>query len=299
MSTPKFIIDKKLIIVSILSISIPLITAILFLVKLDLELPFSPHLLPAINAVLNTITAFLLFGALFAVKKKQYILHSSLIYAAMFFSLSFIVIYVFYHMVTDTTVYGGNLGIIYYPLLFSHIIFASIITPLVLFAYLYALRGQLDKHKKLVKFSYPIWLYVAISGVLCYIMISPYYGIDSAVRSKPDFTYGFIISSALFLPILFLLQKRYFDAKLKSEENEKVLKDAREKLEKNNNLLESLKALQSEFFLGDNLKLSFDKMLRYLLDITQSEYGFMGEVLHDEEGNPYLKSHTLTKYFLE
>jgi putative membrane protein len=159
----------------VISIALPLIVVFLFSFKLDVDLPFSVHLLPLLNAILNGCSAILLILALLAVKAKKFDLHSKLIYAAMVFSLLFLLIYVFYHIVTDSTSYGGSWGMIYFPLLISHIVLAAVQAPLVLFAFLYGFTGQLDKHKKLVKFSYPVWLYVCITGVICYLMISPYY----------------------------------------------------------------------------------------------------------------------------
>jgi putative membrane protein len=167
---------KKLnLIITIISIALPLVVAILFGVRLNVELPFDEHLLPFFNAILNGLSAILLIAALLAVKQNNIKLHSRLIYLAMGISLLFLLLYVFYHIVTDSTKYGGELGYIYYPLLISHIILAAIQAPLVLFAFLYGYTGQIAKHKKLVKVSYPVWLYVSISGVLCYLMISPFY----------------------------------------------------------------------------------------------------------------------------
>lgn len=161
--------------ITIISIALPLVVIVLFGVKLKVELPFDVHLLPMINAVLNSISAITLIAALLAVKQKNIKLHSNLIYFAMSVSLLFLLLYVFYHIITDSTKYGGTMGYLYYPLLISHIILAAIQAPLVLFAFLFGYSGQIEKHKRLVKISYPVWLYVSISGVLCYLMISPYY----------------------------------------------------------------------------------------------------------------------------
>jgi putative membrane protein len=162
-------------IITIISIALPLAVVILFGVKLKVNLSFDPHLLPMINAVLNSISALTLIGALIAVKQKNIRMHSRLIYLAMAISLLFLLLYVFYHIITDSTKYNGSMGYLYYPLLISHIILAAVQAPMVLFAFLYGFSGQIDKHKRLVKISYPVWLYVSISGVICYLMISPYY----------------------------------------------------------------------------------------------------------------------------
>jgi putative membrane protein len=167
---------KKLsFIITTISIALPLVVVVLFGVRLNFELPFDPHLLPLINAVLNAVSAFVLIAALVAVKQKNIKLHSRLIYLAMAISLLFLLLYVFYHVITDSTKYGGSMGYLYYPLLISHIILAAIQAPLVLFAFLYGYSGQVEKHKKLVKISYPVWLYVSVTGVICYLMISPFY----------------------------------------------------------------------------------------------------------------------------
>ena len=162
-------------IITIISIALPLAVVILFGVRLKVDLPFDSHILPMINAVLNSISAVTLIGALIAVKQKNIRMHSRLIYFAMAISLLFLLLYVFYHIITDSTKYEGTIGYIYYPLLISHIILAAVQAPLVLFAFLYGYSGQIEKHMKLVKISYPVWLYVSITGVLCYLMISPYY----------------------------------------------------------------------------------------------------------------------------
>jgi putative membrane protein len=161
--------------ITIISIALPLVVVVLFGVKLKVDLPFDPHLLPMINAILNSISAVTLIAALIAVKQKNIRMHSRLIYFAMAISLLFLLIYIFYHIITDSTKYGGTMGYLYYPLLISHIILAAVQAPMVLFAFLYGYSGQIDKHKRLVKISYPVWLYVSITGVLCYLMIAPYY----------------------------------------------------------------------------------------------------------------------------
>ncbi len=163
--------------ITIISIALPLVVAVLFGIKLKINLPFSVYLLPKINAFLNGFSAVILVAALVAVKSKNIKLHSRLIYLAMFLSLAFLLIYVFYHLISDSTPYKGDYGMIYYPLLLSHIALAALQAPLVLYSFLYGLTGQIDRHKKLVKFSYPVWLFVCVSGVICYLMISPFYNI--------------------------------------------------------------------------------------------------------------------------
>jgi putative membrane protein len=161
--------------VKIISILLPIVVAVLFGVKLHVELPFDKYWLPFVNAIINASSAVLLIAALVAIKAKNINLHKRFIYLAMVLSLVFLLLYVAYHLISEPTKYAGDYAKIYYPLLITHIIFAAIQPPFVLYAFLFGYTGQNEKHKKLVKFSYPIWLFVAVSGVVCYLMISPYY----------------------------------------------------------------------------------------------------------------------------
>ncbi len=161
--------------VKIISVFLPVAVAILFGIKLPLELPFDKHLLPFINAIINGTSTVLLIAALVAVKYNRIGLHKRLIYATMLLSVVFLLLYVFYHLISEPTRYTGDYGMVYFPLLIVHIIAAAIQPPFVLYAFLYAYTNQIEKHKKLVKISYPLWLFVAVSGVVCYLMISPFY----------------------------------------------------------------------------------------------------------------------------
>lgn len=161
--------------VKIISIALPVVVAILFGVKLNVELPFDKYLLPFLNAIINATSTVLLIAALLAIKAKSITWHSRFIYLSMLLSLVFLLLYVGYHLVSEPTKYAGDYGSIYYPLLITHIVAAAIQPPFVLYAFLYAYTDQIDKHRKIVKLSYPLWLFVGISGVACYLMISPYY----------------------------------------------------------------------------------------------------------------------------
>lgn len=163
---------KKIIIA--LSVVIPLAVAALFKIKID---GVDTSFLPPIYAGINGLTAVLLIGALAAVKKKKFDLHEKIIKVAMVCSLLFLLMYVTYHMTSDSTEYGGDgaMKSVYYFVLISHIILSIGVVPFVLFAYLRAWSGNIEGHKKLVKFAFPLWLYVAVSGVIVYVMISPYY----------------------------------------------------------------------------------------------------------------------------
>ena len=160
-----------------LSIIIPLVVALLFGVNLrkmgfDVE-PLS--FLPPIYASVNGFTAVLLIVAVIAVKNGNKKLHETLMKLAILCSALFLIMYVAYHMTSDSTKYAGDLGYVYYPILISHIILSIVIIPLVLITFVRALAQRFDKHKKIAKITFPIWLYVAITGVVVYLMISPYY----------------------------------------------------------------------------------------------------------------------------
>jgi putative membrane protein len=170
---------KKLrLLVNVISVALPLIVAAMFQFKFkDFVWPFDVYTLPLINAILNGTVALLLIGALVAVKNKNIDLHKRLIYVGMGLSLLFLVVYILYHTTAGHTKFGGEGAVkyIYFFLLLTHIVLAAIQAPFVLYAFLYGYTGQIEKHQKIVKFSYPIWLYVSITGVICYLMISPYY----------------------------------------------------------------------------------------------------------------------------
>ena len=155
-----------------LSVVIPVVVAVLFGVKVDgVDLSF----LPPVYATINGITAVLLVLALVAIKKKNMKLHRGLIRVCLLLSLLFLALYVAYHMTSDSTEYGGEMRALYLLILISHIFLSFVIVPLVLFTYLFAWQGDFEKHKKWTRFTWPVWFYVAVTGVLVYLMISPYY----------------------------------------------------------------------------------------------------------------------------
>ena len=157
-----------------LSVLIPVIVAVLFKVDLT-EDGYDLTFLPPIYAGINALTAVLLIVALIAIKKKNMSKHQFIIQVCLILSLLFLGCYVAYHMTSSSTTYGGDWGMIYYSILISHIILSIAVVPLVLFTYLFAWEGNYKKHKKWTKIAWPIWFYVAISGVIVYLMISPYY----------------------------------------------------------------------------------------------------------------------------
>lgn len=165
--------------ITILSIAIPLVVALLFKVKLkDFGFDVKPlSFLPPIYATINAITAVVLIWAVVAIKNGNRKLHETLMKTAIGLSVAFLGMYVAYHMTAEATKYGGE-GImrgIYFFILITHITLSIVIIPMVLVTYVRALSQRFDKHKKLAKITFPIWLYVAVTGVVVYLMISPYY----------------------------------------------------------------------------------------------------------------------------
>ena len=163
----------------LVSIIIPVAVVLLFSIRLkDFGINVAPlSFLPPIYATINGITAALLVSAVVAIKKGNRAIHEKLMTTAIVCSVVFLLMYVAYHMTADPTKYGGEGAIkyVYYFLLLTHIALSVTIIPLVLFTYVKALAGQFDNHKKLAKFTFPLWLYVAVTGVIVYLMIAPYY----------------------------------------------------------------------------------------------------------------------------
>jgi putative membrane protein len=158
-----------------LSVLIPVVVAILFNVRIPDAAPLM--FLPPIYAGINALTAVLLVAAVLQIKKGNRALHERLMSIAILCSIAFLVMYVAYHMTSDPTPFEGEGWIngLYYFILVSHIILSITVIPLVLFTYYYASMEQFVQHKKMAKITFPIWLYVAVTGVIVYLMISPYY----------------------------------------------------------------------------------------------------------------------------
>lgn len=176
MSESKEILNEKKYnkLIIVLSVLIPVVVAILFGIKIDAELPV---FLPPIYASVNAITALTLVLAFMAIRNKKIKLHERLMKFAIILSVAFLVMYVAYHMTSDSTKFDGE-GIIkyfYYFILITHILLSIIVIPFVLITYVRAITNNIEKHKKIAKIAFPLWLYVAITGVVVYIMISPYY----------------------------------------------------------------------------------------------------------------------------
>lgn len=175
------------------SIIIPIAVAVLFSVKLkDFGINIEPlSFLPPIYASINAATALLLIMGVLAIKNGNRKVHERIMTLAIACSVVFLVMYVAYHMSADSTKYGdvnadglldateianaGSMRMVYFFILISHIVLSVAIIPMVLFTYVRALAERFDKHKKLAKITFPLWLYVAVTGVVVYLMISPYY----------------------------------------------------------------------------------------------------------------------------
>lgn len=190
----KELADNKSYIKIIYAVSalIPIVVA--FLILFPAKLSFAGDwvkVLPGLHALVNSITVVLLILALVAIKKQNIQLHRNLMFGALFMGVLFLVSYIIYHSSVDTVIYGdvnhdGVLSVeergsvkmirgIYLALLLSHILLSILVVPFVLLAFYYALVGKIDRHRKMVKYTYPVWMYVSITGVIVYFMIKPYY----------------------------------------------------------------------------------------------------------------------------
>jgi len=182
---------KARILIFIFSIIVFTAITLLSRVKWNVDLGFDVHLFAKANAIINSCVALLLLSGLIAVKSKKYLLHKRIMLTAMSLSILFLVSYICHHLFAGEARFGdinhdgvlseaekastGSLRIIYYFILGTHIPLAGIVLPFILFTAYRALIGEFDKHKRLVRITWPIWFYVAITGVIVYWMISPYY----------------------------------------------------------------------------------------------------------------------------
>lgn len=163
---------RKLIIT--LSIAIPLVIAVLFRVKVS---GYDFSFLPGIYATINGITAILLISAYIAIKNGRRDIHMNLMKICIGLSAVFLMMYVVYHMTSESTPFGGTgyLRYVYFFVLITHIFLSILLTPLILITFSRALAGNFERHRAIAKFAFPIWLYVTVTGVIVYLMISPYY----------------------------------------------------------------------------------------------------------------------------
>ena len=172
-TNPQALKYKNLIIA--VSVLIPVVVAILFRIRLENVQPLS--FLPPIYAGINGYTFLVLLVALWAIKKRKITLHEQLMKTAIGLSLAFLVMYVAYHLTSDPTPFGGEgtTKYVYYFILISHILLSIGIIPLVLISYVRAISKQFTNHRKIARVTFPIWLYITLTGVIIYLMISPYY----------------------------------------------------------------------------------------------------------------------------
>ncbi|MBS1642749.1 MAG: DUF420 domain-containing protein [Bacteroidetes bacterium] len=163
--------------IGIFSVVVFMVIIILSRIKLKVNLGFDVHIFAAINAGINTVVAILLITALIAVKRRKYLLHKKLMITALMLSVVFLISYITHHLLAGDTKFGGVgiIKIIYLIILFTHIFLAAVILPFILFTAYRALVAEYTAHKKLAKITWPLWLYIAISGPIVYLMISPYY----------------------------------------------------------------------------------------------------------------------------
>lgn len=163
----------------IIAVSIIVFIAIAALsrVKLNVQLGFDEHLFAKINATINSLVSVLLVAGLIVVRKRNYLLHKRIMLTAIVLSCLFLISYICHHLFTGETKFGGTgtIRYIYYFILGTHIVLAGIILPFILFTAYRAMTGEWLRHRKLAKITWPIWLYVAVTGVVVYFMISPYY----------------------------------------------------------------------------------------------------------------------------
>lgn len=146
-------------------------------IRLDISVDFDIHIFAKINAVINSAVSLLLIAGLFSVKNRKYLLHKRLMGSAIILSTLFLVSYICHHLLSGDTPYGGEgfIRYFYFFILITHIILAAIILPFILFTSYRALVAEWPAHRKLAKLTWPVWFYVSVTGVLVYIMISPYY----------------------------------------------------------------------------------------------------------------------------
>ncbi len=165
-------------IIGVFSLVIFLAITALARIKIDVDLGFNPHLFAKINADINfTVSVLLPLGIYFA-KNKKYVLHKRVMFTAIVLSSLFLVSYVLHHLLTASTSFpkdAGSIKYFYYFILITHIFLAGIILPFILLTAYRALTAEFNKHKKIARITFPIWWYVSITGVIVYLMISPYY----------------------------------------------------------------------------------------------------------------------------
>lgn len=163
----------------ILTVSFVVFAAVVILsrVKLEADLGFDIHIFALINAIINSTVSILLIAGLIAVKQKNYVRHKNIMMSAIILSVLFLVSYIVHHLLSGDTKFGGEgtIRLVYFVILITHIFLAAVILPFILFTAYRSLTGEYEKHKKIARYTWPLWLYVSVTGVIVYLMISPYY----------------------------------------------------------------------------------------------------------------------------
>jgi putative membrane protein len=184
--------DRKAnILIAIFSIVVFAVIVLLGKLKFNITTNFDVHVFALFNACINSVVAILLIAALWQVKQKNYATHRNLMYVAMVLSILFLISYIAHHLLAGDSKFGdvnhdaivdeaekaaaGSLRYIYFVILITHILLASLILPFILFTAYRGLTGEWEKHRKLAKYTWPLWLYVAVTGPIVYLMIKPYY----------------------------------------------------------------------------------------------------------------------------
>lgn len=164
-------------VITILSLAIPIAVAVLLGIRQKMDLGSWTTYLPHLNGIINSITSVLLLVGFYFIRQKNIVAHKRTMLAAFTFGSLFLVSYVLYHLTNESTPFGGQGWIrpVYYFLLVSHIVLSVVVVWFVLRAVYFALSGQIARHKQTVKYAFPIWLYVSITGVVVYLLIKPYY----------------------------------------------------------------------------------------------------------------------------
>lgn len=162
----------------IIAVIVPVLVAVLLFMPSKINVASDwVYFLPHLNAVINSAATVALISGVMFIKKGNIDYHKAAMTAAFGLGAVFLVSYVVYHATAESTTFGGEGWIrpVYYFILITHIVFAAVALFPILLAYYYGYTDQRVKHKKVVKFAFPIWLYVTVTGVIVYLMISPYY----------------------------------------------------------------------------------------------------------------------------
>lgn len=181
MTYPKALIEKNdnvvRWIIGVLSVVVFCVVAALPKIHIGVSTPFDAHIFATVNACINSIVSVLLVVGYVLVRQRKFIAHKNVMLVAIALSAGFLVTYIAHHLFAGETKFGGTgtIRTVYLVLLTTHILLAAIILPVVLFTAYRSLTGEYAKHKKIARYTFPLWLYVSVTGVIVYLMISPYY----------------------------------------------------------------------------------------------------------------------------